>query len=508
MLQAFNALSDHNIELEQAESLLVGARDRLSESKLASRSLESASEQLQSSIDSAINLTTMFREFGNSGEELLGANTAKNYLILGANADELRGSGGFVFGIWKVKIEDGQFGATEYFDTVQLDDWDSLTSYPQSPTLMQTHMDTPILLMRDVEWFSDFDHVAEQVEELWKLSGNNEQVDGVISLNQWALVELMGDIGEIEVSGQKIAASDVMGIAELGTDSGGRQFADLIVQAVQTEFTSVLSEESTLQLLSTLSSLLERKHVIIHLSDRKTNDLIKRAGWMSTTNIESGDHLAVIDSNVGWNKVDRNITRSLSYDVDLTDTDALTSNITLSYKNDSISTDPQCDSQRRKTSATYDEYLSGCYWNLVRIYVPDGTKLISGDALPLPRKSISHILGTGNPGENTLEPGFDVGGNHFSGLLTVEPGETRSISLIMELPQSIIEQHGESLIYNLILVAQPGALGRHTTARIRIPEDYELISSTPQPDNEQDRTLTYSLDVIRDESISIILTRC
>jgi len=503
LLQGLRAMNMRSDDLEEAEQLLSGANDRLIETEFSRTSLVSMSDLLRSVAVMGLDMTVMLRELSAASETVLGVDEPQTYLVIGANADELRGSGGFVFGIWLMKIHNGQILSTDYQDIVALDDWAKLALYPDAPVLMQQHMDAQKILMRDVEWSPEFKRVAELAEEMWHLGGKKEQIDGVISLTQWALVDLVSNLGSIEVAGESVAGSEVMELLEIGTDEQGRQFADLVLKAVKAKLTSGMSRGQALSFFASFSSLLEQKDIVVHLFDDEANQALVRAGMGSSTLVESGDRLAVIDSNVGWNKVDRNISRSLRYSVDLSDVNSPSAQIEVGYSNSGIGSVDECATQLKKVFATYDEFTNGCYWDLLRIYVASGSELKAADVLPLQANSVYQLLGLGVVGENTWKVGADEGGDFVSGLIAVPPGESRSAMIEMALSSTVIETDEGISKYRLKLIAQPGARGRLTIVEIELPAGAKINATNPVPASADGNVLSYSLNLSTDVTLTL-----
>lgn len=503
LLQGLHAVIVRSDDLEEAEQLLTGANDRLIETEFSRSSLVSVSDLLRSVAVAGLDMTVMLRELSAASKTVLGVDEPQTYLVIGANADELRGSGGFVFGIWVMKIHNGQILSTDYQDIVALDDWAKLARYPDAPVLMQQNMDAQKILMRDVEWSPEFKRVAELAEEMWHLGGKEEQIDGVISLTQWALVDLVTNLGSIEVAAESVAGSEVMELLEIGTDEQGRQFADLVLKSVKEKLTSGMSRGQALSFFASFSSLRDQKDIIVHLFDDEANEALVRAGMGSSTLVESGDRLAVIDSNVGWNKVDRNISRSLRYSVDLSDVNSPRAQVEVSYSNSGIGSIDECATQLKKVFATYDEFTNGCYWDLLRLYVASGSELNAVDPLPLQANSVYHLLGLGVVGEDTWKVGADEGGDFVSGLIAVPPGESRSATIELALLPTVIEQAEGVSQYRLKLIAQPGARGRLSIVEIEVPAGTKFEATNPVPDSVDGNVLSYSLNLSTDATLTL-----
>ena len=116
--------------------------------------------------------------------------------------------------------------------------------------------------------------------------------------------------------------------------------------------------------------------------DSDLQAIVARAGWDGAAQRDPGDRIDPIDSNIGWSKVDRNIKRSLKYEVVLNRSGVSTGTVTLGYENLSDDSASGCDSQRMDRGRSYVQLKNACYWNLNRVYTADGASLISASRLP------------------------------------------------------------------------------------------------------------------------------
>ncbi len=164
---------------------------------------------------------------------LLGEDGPRRYLLLGQSADELRGTGGFVSGIWTLTLHEGSLGNVTYYDAVRVDDWERLVLYPVAPPGLEEHMNAWVWLLRDVSWDPDFRVTAESAESMFKI-GQRQDVDGVVAVNQWGLLGLIDAVGGVTPpeGGDPITANNLITVLERGTDVYGRAYMDLVLQGV------------------------------------------------------------------------------------------------------------------------------------------------------------------------------------------------------------------------------------------------------------------------------------
>ena len=144
----------------------------------------------------------------------------------------------------------------------------------------------------------------------------------------------------------------------------------------------------------------------------------------------------MVDSNVGFNKVDAVIERSLSYAVDWPAAGAApTATLTLTYTHPLSVTDPGCD-QTPRYGGSYVDLIDRCYFNYVRVYVPRGSKLVASAGLQ-PGSTMSTV------GEKGLQV--------FAGFVIQPPNTTHTVTLTYELPASLQPEN-----YSLVLQRQAG----------------------------------------------------
>ncbi len=238
---------------------------------------------------------------------------------------------------------------------------------------------------------------------------------------------------------------------ELGTDEHGTAYSDLVVRGLFDSLSKPRTMSELLDLASAALRALERRDLLIQLNDETAAEVIREQGWSGELAAVDHDYLGVFDSNVGWSKVDRNIQRDLTYAVDLTDPGSPRASLRLSYQNHSGPGSPPCAPQWRFRGSDYNALKNACYWNYVRVLMPEGIRLLASSELPLPELSVSVESGFGIPGQETAELSASAGLTVFSGLTTIEAGTSRDIVLVYDLPNSILRLEDGRVTYRLLL---------------------------------------------------------
>ena len=438
------------------------------------------------------------------GRELLGFDGIKTYLVLGQSADELRGTGGFVSSVWLVTFENGGLAGIRYQDAVRVDDWDRLALYPLAPPGLEEHMNAWVWLLRDVSWDPDFPTTARSAEDLFRL-GQRQQVDGVIAINQWTLLRLIEALGDIPSpdGDEPITARNLLSTLEQGTDQYGRAYMDLALQGVLEGLSGAISMPGLIRLSSALRQTLQEKDMLVFLNDPALQSVMSEFGWDGSVRQESSDYLYVVDSNIGWSKADRNIQRDVSYVVDLGRGSRPRVSLTLGYSNRSGPGSSGCEPQWLNRGTNYNQLKNACYWNFLRVYIPQEARLLSSTPLPLPEYSVSVEIGKGVPGQETGGISSSHNKMVFSGLDVVGAGERSEISFVYDLPTSVLRREGDKLTYELLIQKQPGVRQRTVSVEIMLPEGYGLASSSMPPTRIGGSRVGFDINLTQDITLTV-----
>ncbi len=412
--------------------------------------------------------------FGIDGEE-------RQYLLLGQTADELRASGGFTSSIWLLTFVGGALVHNDYIEIDSVENSDDIVNYPEARDELQLHMDAGAMYLRDVGWDPHFPAVGTLAVELYKID-RDIHIDGVISLTQWAFIDLVTVLGGLETESGTLSPIEFLEAVENGTDADGTEFLEPLFKSLLDSLYGDNVRSQAVELMLAMKRLTDSKDLMFYSTNSETQQAISRIGWAGDVPVTLHDRLVIIDSNVGWNKVDRQIEREFTYEVDLSDIELPTAKLSLDYENHSnaeIAAAGDCDTQAHVRSIDYAVRLHGCYWNYLRIYVPLGSKLNGGDQLPLPSGSIASQVSELPIGSQTTALQFDDNGTYLSGLMNLEAQDSKNIDFFYTLPSSVVTSDEEGIEYSLDVGVQAGTRGRTGSVAITIPAGYEIDAHTP-----------------------------
>ena len=170
--------------------------------------------------------------------------------------------------------------------------------------------------------------------------------------------------------GAAITPRNLLSNLEQGTDLHGRAYMDLVLQGVLDRINQPMSLPTLIRLASGLHDTLQNRDMLVFFDDQSLQSVMGSLGWDGRVRQDSMDYLYVVDSNVGWSKVDRNVERDISYVVDLTRGPQPRVNLTLGYVNHSGPGSPRCEPQWLNRGNDYSQLKNACYWNYFRVYIP------------------------------------------------------------------------------------------------------------------------------------------
>ena len=139
--------------------------------------------------------------------------------------------------------------------------------------------------------------------------------------------------------------------------------------------------------------------------------------------------------------------------------------------------------------------------------MPQESRLLTSTPLPLPEDTVSVEIGRGTPGQETGKVWSSHGRMVFSGLTNVAAGERGEVSLVYDLPESIVVRGDDTLTYRLLLQKQPGVRRRSIHVEVLLPDGFRLSASSVAPTRTTATLLAFDLELERDELLSVELTK-
>ena len=414
----------------------------------------------------------------NAWRALLGFDVPRTYLVVVGNADELRPSGGFIPGAWLLALERGEIIQLQFWDTVDVDKLDGRSPLPPEGLLQSIWAGA--WLFRDAGWFPDFPLSARVIEQTFKL-GQGISVDGVIAVNQWAGEALLRAVGPVTLPGRGLLEPDnYMEVLERATDEQGRAYVDTVLKAVMDRLRGQGTGEDALAIVAALNQGLRRKDIMMSFHDPALQALAKANGWDGAVSDSRGDYLMVADSNVGFSKVDRNIEQRITYQVGLDAGGGATGRLDVLYANKSVGakTDACALQSADRAGSTYQELKNACYWDYLRVYVPEGSALRTSTPFPMPQGALYRRIGY-NDVDNTYRGYEESGKQVFAGLFTVDPAGSQPVAFEYLLPPGVARRDGSRLSYTLLVQKESGRRDAEVVVAVQVPEGYKIIRASP-----------------------------
>jgi hypothetical protein len=368
---------------------------------------------------------------------LLGLSGPRTYLLLAQNNDELRSTGGFISGAGHIRLDNGRIMEVKLGDSYAVDNF--AQPHPEPPAALREQMGIDLLLLRDSNWSPDFPTSALVARALYA-QDRGIDTDGAIALDMEAVRLLVEALGPLQLPGtqQRITGENTIAalkqaweapltslstIQQATTSNWWEKRKDFMGAVVTAALAKLQSggDLDPIALASALSETLDGRHMQIAVDDPTLAPLLTERRWDGALQLpREGDFLAVVDTNIGFNKANAVVRQQIDYQV-APDGGGLAATLTLTYTHPAhpASSEPVCDRTPRYGDS-YDELTQRCYWNYLRVYAPAGSELVAAEGLG--RLTVAR-------GENNSTV--------FSGDFVVKPGATYVVTMQYRLPRSV-----------------------------------------------------------------------
>ncbi|MGW8319343.1 MAG: DUF4012 domain-containing protein [Candidatus Promineifilaceae bacterium] len=447
--------------------------------------------------------------------QLMGAEERRTYLLMAQNEDELRPTGGFISGIGVLVMEDGQIVSLDFADASVIDDWRN-KPYDFPPAPLYAFMGAELFLLRDSNFWPDFPRSAEQAIQLYAY-GQGIEADGVIAIDQKFVEMLLGALGPVYVSqlDQTIGAENAINQmraaweppeedVSLGDWMASRKaFMGLLATAIKDQVQHDLGNVDPVALVKTLHQAVQEGHLQVYLREPGASAIFNEIGWDGRQEPPRfGDYLEVVDTSMGFNKVNVMVEREIDYAVVLDRNDRARASLRVAYRHRAPASKESCQHVPDYTlELRYRDLTEGCYWNYVRVYVPGGSQLTGASQHPVPAAAM--VTNRGWDGRARQLSDEAEGLTAFANFVLLPPGEELDITFEYTLPPSVIRQDDDLKVYELTIPKQPGTESQAATVVITLPQDASLFEAEPDASSVAGREVTFSLSLRTDQEIAI-----
>jgi len=519
---ATHTLADARPQLEAAQALVEHAARRRNEIDAAGLSPRLA--RLVERLDQALPLAQAGVEAALVAPEILGISGPRTYLLLAQNDDELRPTGGFISGTACVTVDDGEIVEFFFRDPYLVDDFSK--PYDEPPAPLYEYMLSELWLFRDANWSPDFPTSARKVAELYTY-GQGIELDGVIAFDQQGVARLIEGLGPLMVEGwdEPVTGENFIAIVRQawnppqGEVTGEwmnvrKDFMNRVAEAILGQIMQRPETVNWLELGQALWQMLQERHLLIYLEEPAAASWLHAQGWDGALRPAQGDYLMVVEANLGFNKVNPTIERTLDYHVTLRPDGRATAVLAVHYRHTGLKSDDGCVQRGvyiEGEQMSYEGLMEGCYWNYLRVYAPDGSHLNTASRHPTPGSYL--LRGADTTGEAEMlasEAGKAVFGQFF----VVERGQTLEARFSYNLPQvarpgdphsspSPSRERENHWLYTLLVQKQPGTDNTPMTLTIVLPSGARPLTATPPSHTIDGRTIQFVLELDTDVTVEV-----
>lgn len=354
------------------------------------------------------------------------------------NSAELRPTGGFWGSFGILKIDKNIFDSTLYFETNPYKKDNPLLTKSNEPLpgpLLETYPDRPQSFV-NANWQTDFPEAAKSLE--WFLSeGWNEKVDGTIAVSSLLLIDLLKEIGPIEVDSTTINSENFTQIMSQKIDTEYWQSEENIQanepKTILKNMAPKIIEKSKnlgfIRLTKFISRQIQQGRLLAYFSDNSKEAIVKKIGFSGETLHSSKDYLQINNANLNGGKSSLNVKQSIHYIVKAGETNPIaTIQINREMNND------------------WPNILNR---NYTRIITPLGSKLISAS---IDSDDIAQNIMIAQENSHTS----------FGFWFSTSPGTSKTLTISYQLPFDNDMLNNYELIYQ----KQAGTLSEKLTVNL------------------------------------------
>ncbi|GAP07624.1 hypothetical protein ATHL_02510 [Anaerolinea thermolimosa] len=423
---------------------------------------------------------------------LAGEERGQTYLLVVQNSDELRATGGFISAFGLLQVRRGEVVRFDVKDSYSVDRLEA--GYPLPPEPLATYMLAGIWVPRDANWSPDFPTAAEEIAHLYTLSTGVE-VDGVLAIDQQVIVQLLAAIGPLTVEGasEAIHAKNVVRWMQQAWEpdpkegvtgewwSQRKDFMGHLGAAILKRLTGTSDGRTLFKTGTVIFQMLRQGHLLMYLKDSGAQMALAKAGLDGAVRLGEGDFLMPVDSNIGFNKADALIERTVTYRVDARVLQNPQATLVLEYT--SRAQPGVACVHKEMYGLTYADLQNRCYWNYWRVLVPKDSELLFAQVPAVPPERMLNQKGYDGMVQSSPAEGGTIA---FAGLLVLPAGDRQTAILSWRLPSRVVRQTKEGWVYELRVQKQPGVVRSGLRLIVQIPEGMKMKPadgwrSGPQP---------------------------
>ena len=354
---------------------------------------------------------------------LTGYPEESNFLVILQNNDELRPTGGFIGTIGLMTVKDAKPDNIITEDVYHLDMpcVDKLFVTPPAP--ISKYMGVKYWWLRDANWSPDFPTSAKQIETMFLSESacanrTNAKPTAIMAINPDLIGDLLKLVGPIVVEGETYDSTNFQPLLQYNveiayvekdiTSWNRKNIINAVVAELEKRLINLPSGQWP-EVFSILQDNITKKNLQIYFANESWQKIASELNLTGEIYNTAKDYLMVVDANLAAFKSDSVMDKLIEYSVS-NSADGLISHIKLDYQH----------------NGGFD-WRTTRYRSYTRIYAPFGSRLISSSEL-------ADFAMTDDQALNKTVFGF---------FWTIEPGQSKSVTLSYKLPKYITTENYE-----------------------------------------------------------------
>jgi hypothetical protein len=460
-------------------------------------------------------------QFALIAPQMMGMDGPRTYLIVAQNEDEIRPTGGFISGAGVMTVSDGRIQDFHFTSAYDVDNWRD-KPYDTPPEPLEKFMGLGLFLFRDANFWPDFPTSAEKMMDLYSYGQDLPPLDGAIAVDQRFLQLLIEAIGPVTIPEDNLVLNQdnlteslrqAWGVQDGQTAAewvGNRKdFLGPFAAAIKSKIESDFGSLDPVALATNMNAALQTKHLQVHSRHPQEEAVLSDLGWNGRlAAMPLADFLAVVDTNVGYTKANIYVEKSAEYQVTLQPDGTAVANLTLRYTHTRPDNGQPCIHYNVNIYAQLPDYLTladACYWNYLRLYVPESSQLITATNHVIPGEAHRFGQTWQGPAQVIAEmPGLTT----FSAYFLLPLGQTVDSRYQYQLPAVVQTGSDGRQTYQLSVVKQAGSHVYPLTVTVTLPAGTQFVAATPTPTavgepSANGQIVQFQLDVDMDRSITL-----
>jgi len=461
-------------------------------------------QQYTKYFDSAEKLTTLANGLFDVLPELVGMEGKKKYLILFQNNMELRPGGGFIGSYGVLHMDKGRIIEFPIHDVYDADG--QLSQHIEPPFQLRRYLGASHWFLRDSNFDIDFTKNGASAAFFYNAE-TKDVVDGVIAIDTSVLRKLLKATGPLKVAGypETLTSDNFFPLTESYAQDNffpGSNQKQNFLKAVSISIFAHLTENENVSyqaIAEVIAESITEKHMLFAFPDKKVQrvfDINGGGSSLADVRLEKdnafNDYLGINEANLGQNKVNYYLDRSISHRVNIVDTE-LQESVTIHYVNRSKESD--------KYGGDYKAYL--------RVILPGSAVLqsvsfdgISQDVVPAVTDpavfgSRGFVPQTGLEVERT-----EVDGKVVYGFLNIVPrGKNKKVTISYKIS---VPLSPAAFDYSLRMIKQPGTSADSYVFSFNYPGSYKMLNSSEGIKNNGNAASLLT-NLLQDREIEITL---